>query len=350
MSFFRENIDAMDAYVPGEQPAAGVRVTKLNTNENPYPPSPRVAAAAKTFDFSRLRLYPEALPSRFRQVVSDAIGMPADWILPANGSDDAIVMICRSMAGAGGRIAYPTPTFTFYETQARVEDATFIEVPYVGEAFDFPLDHLAGADADVTFVANPNSPTGNSATNEQLDELAGRLSGVLVVDEAYADFAGVNALELVGKRENVVVLRTLSKSYSLAGLRVGFAVAQPGVLGGLLKAKQIYNLDAVSAELAACAVEDQKYMKENVLKIVQQRTWLAGQLQNLGFTVWDSDTNFLLARPPRGNAAELTAALKQQNILIRHFSSPRLSDKVRITVGSPEENRILVDRLRDIAN
>ncbi len=335
--FFRPNIDDMAAYVPGEQPADDSDVIKLNTNENPYPPSPRVAEALQRFSADRLRIYPDASAAKFRRAAADVLDVPPDWILAGNGSDDLIVMLIRAVAGPGRSMAYPVPTFTYYDTQARVADSRRVEVPFADEDYTLPVDALAEANAELTFIANPNSPTGTQAPAEQLADLAARLDGLLVVDEAYADFTDATALPLVQAHRNVVVLRTLSKGYSLAGLRIGFAVAPPELLGEIAKAKQIYNVDALACELASAAMGDQDHKNANARKVCSSRAKLAEELTGRGWRVWPSGGNFLWARPPGTDAAPMAAALRQRGILVRHYPGPDTGAMLRITVGTNDQ-------------
>jgi len=261
-------------------------------------------------------------------------------------------MLARAVAGAGRRIAYPVPTFTFYETQARVEDAAIAAVPYEGENFALPVDALAAADAALTFVASPNSPTGIAADLDRLDALAGRLRGVLAIDEAYVAFADGSAVELARRRDNVILLRTLSKGYSLAGLRVGFGVGNPALLAGVAKAKQIYNLDALAAEIAAAALRDPAHKQANAQRIRAGRAELTERLAALGLTVWPSQANFVMARPADGQAGALAEALKRRGILVRYFGpgGPGLpaGGVLRITVGTDAQNRRLLAALEEI--
>lgn len=344
MGYFLDNIEAMAPYVPGEQPPPGRRVVKLNTNENPYPPSPAVLDALRTFDGDPLRRYPDAMAGALRQAVSEVLDVPRDWILPGNGSDDLIMMIARACVAPHRSVVYPTPTFEFYHTQARIEDARCVEVP-LQEDFSLPVDALIEASGDVTFVANPNSPTGLAAPVDALAALADGLSGLLVIDEAYVDFADGDALDLARRFENVVILRTLSKGYSLAGLRVGWAVARPGLLSGLLKTKAIYNVGALPCRLGTAAVRDQDYKNQCADRVRASRDRLAGELGELGFTVWPSQANFLMVRPGDGDAGRVAANLKERGVLVRYYDKPRLGDKLRITVGTEEENRALLDAL-----
>ena len=347
MSYFRKNIDAMSGYVPGEQPPQGAKVVKLNTNESPYPPSPAAMKVLRDLDGENLRRYPDAMAGEFRRAAGNVLGVAPEWILPGNGSDDLVMMIARACTGPGRAAAYPVPTFTFYVTQARVQAAEIVEVPF-DEDFNLPVDELAEANAAVTFVANPNSPSGTFAPVDRLDELAGRVSGLLAIDEAYVDFSEQDALRLAEKHDNVIILRTLSKGYSLAGLRLGFGVGNPGLLDGLSKAKAIYNVSAAACAVGAAAIEDQAHKIANAEKIKASRTKLTSELADMGFRVWPSQANFLLARPPGGDAGRMHQALKARGILVRYFNEPRLDDKLRITVGTDRQNAALVEGLKQI--
>ncbi|MDP6635498.1 MAG: histidinol-phosphate transaminase [Phycisphaerae bacterium] len=346
MSYFRENIDAMTPYVPGAQPKSGQKIIKLNTNENPYPPAPGAIEALRTFDPEGLRRYPDPMAQDFRQAVSDVLDVPADRIIPGNGSDDILVMISRACLEPGKKVVYTVPTFEFYGVQANIENAT--KVPLDCDPAD-SIELLAAEDADVTFIASPNSPTGVLTSTEVLNDLAGRLTGLLVIDEAYADFASENALELAAEHDNVAVLRTLSKGYSLAGLRMGFAIAPPTILEGLIKTKAIYNVDAIACAAATAAMADQDHKNANARKVIASREALGDQLAELGFTFPPSQANFLLVRPPTGNAREIYEGLKARGILVRYFQYQEiLADKLRITIGDDEQNASLVAALKEI--
>jgi histidinol-phosphate aminotransferase len=258
-------------------------------------------------------------------------------------------MIMRACTEPGRRVVYPMPTYVLYRTLAQIQDAEVVEVPYQ-EDYSLPIEQLIEAQGAVTFIASPNSPSGTAAPVELLDKLAMQLSGVLVVDEAYVDFAESDGLELVKKYDNVIILRTLSKGYSLAGLRLGFGVANPVLLEGLIKVKDSYNVDAVACAVGASAIADQTHKNSNAQKIKASRTQMAEALHELGFDVLPSQANFLLARFPSGNAEFLYQMLKQRGILIRYFNQPRLADKLRITVGTPEQNETLIQVLGEVLN
>lgn len=349
MSYFRPAIDALTAYQPGEQPAAGEQLVKLNTNENPYPPSPGALAALQSVAADSLRRYPQPAADEFRASAAAVLGIDPTWIVAGNGSDDLLTMLFRSVADAERPVAFPAPTYSLYRTLARMQAAPAVEVPF-DDTYALPVERLAAAAAALTIVASPNSPSGNRIPNADLDELAARVSGILVIDEAYAAFATGDALELTARRENVVVLRTLSKSHSLAGLRLGFAVAPPALLSGLLKVKDSYNVDAVSARVGAAAIRDTAHTVANVERVCASRERLSAALADIGCRVWPSEANFLLVRPPDGDARNVYERLKAEGILIRYFDEPMLADRMRITVGTPAQNERLLAALRQLVS
>ena len=344
MSYFRPAIDAMTGYIPGEQPKLGTKILKLNSNENPYPPSPRAIEVLQNIDGESLRRYPDPFAREFCQAVSDVLEVPADWVIVGNGSDDVLNVLVRSCAeGSDHQVVYPVPTYVLYRTLSAMQPAQVVEVPY--NNFQLPIKELVAADGAITFVASPNSPSGHAVPLDDLRELAQRVSGVVAIDEAYVDFAEYTALPLTQEFENVIVLRTLSKGYSLAGLRLGFGVAHPKLLTGLFKVKDSYNIDAISIAVGAAAMRDQAYKNDCTNKVKISRKQLTVGLKNLGFTVLDSQGNFVLATPPEGNAESLYLALKELGILVRYFKQPGLEDKLRITVGTDEQNQTLMEAL-----
>ncbi|MCY7277473.1 MAG: histidinol-phosphate transaminase [Phormidesmis sp. CAN_BIN44] len=343
-SYFRPSVDAIAGYVPGEQPKPGTSIIKLNTNENPYPPSPAAMEVLRTLDSEWLRRYPDPFANEFRQAASVALGVPADWIIVGNGSDDLLNVIIRACAELGRKVVYPTPTYVLYQTLTEVQVAEPVEVPY-GDDYALPIEELVAANGAVTLIATPNSPSGHTVSIDNLRELAARLSGVLVIDEAYVDFADQTALPLVREFDNVIVTHTLSKGYSLAGLRLGFGIANPTLLSGLFKVKDSYNIDAIACAIGAAAMRDQSYKNSCAERVKSSRSSLFSDLKNLGFGLWESQANFLLTQPPAGNAEQVYLALKEQGILVRYFNRPGLSDKLRITIGTDEQNQQLVEVL-----
>ena len=348
MSYFRPAIDAMTGYVPGEQPKPGIKIVKLNTNENPYPPSPHVMEALRNIDSDALRRYPDPFAIEFCRAVSEVLGVPEDWIIVGNGSDDVLNLLVRACAeGQERRVVYPMPTYVLYPTLSAMQPAEVIEIPYP-ENFQLPIADLVKANGALTFIASPNSPSGHTVPLDDLRELARGLSGVVAIDEAYVDFAESSALPLVQEFENVIVLRTLSKGYSLAGLRLGFGVANPQLLAGLFKVKDSYNIDAIAIAVGAAAMRDRDYKNTCAEKVKISRTKLTVDLRKLGFKVIDSQGNFVLATPPLGNAESLYLALKERGILVRYFKQPGLEDKLRITVGTDQQNQALIEALGSI--
>lgn len=348
MNYFRPAVAAMVGYVPGEQPKPGTPIVKLNTNENPYPPSPNAIDVLRNLDAEWLRRYPDPFAREFCAAVSEALDVPADRIIVGNGSDDLLNVLVRACAeGSDRAIVYPTPTYVLYRTLSAMQPADAVEIKYP-DTFELPIDELIAARGAITFVASPNSPSGHVVPIDQLRDLADRVSGVLAIDEAYVDFAESSALPLVQEFENVIVLRTLSKGYSLAGLRMGFAIAQPSLLSGLFKVKDSYNIDAIATLVGAAAMRDQAYKNACAEKVKASRSILTDELRKLGFKVGESHGNFVLAMPATHSAEQLYLGLKQQGILVRYFNQPRLTDKLRITVGTEAQNQRLLETLSEL--
>jgi histidinol-phosphate aminotransferase len=339
----RASVRAVAPYVPGEQPVEGRRVIKLNTNENPYPPSPLVLEALRDAIDGTVRLYPDPEAQALRRRASDVYRVPADHIMAGNGSDELLALLLRATVDPGERVAFPVPTYSLYETLVAVQGGEGVQI-------DFPDDwslprSLASAGARVTFLCNPNSPSGTVVPLDAVEALARDVRGVVVVDEAYVDFADVDAMSLVGRLHNVVVLRTFSKSFSLAGLRAGLAFAHPDLLAGLRTVKDSYNLNRLTQLAAEAALSDLPHMLANVSRIRATRARLSASLVELGYRVPASQANFVLARRPGRDQAPVAAALADRGVLVRHFPTPRLQDALRITVGTDEETDVLVDHL-----
>ena len=266
-------------------------------------------------------------------------------ILAGNGSDELLAMVFRATLGEGDTVAYPVPTYSLYDTLALVQEARILHVPLGGD-FALPLDALADARANLTIVCSPNSPSGTSTPSSNLGALAKRLEGrLLVIDEAYVDFADENALGLVRRHRNVVVLRTLSKSYSLAGMRLGLCFAHPSVIDALMKVKDSYNLSRVALAAGAEALRDDAWMRRNVAKVIRTRAATEVRLRELGFEVPPSQANFVLARIPGRDMAPVMRGLRRAGILVRHFATPLLQDALRISIGTPTEMDALTKAL-----
>lgn len=347
MNFFRKNISVMPPYVPGEQPRPGQKVIKLNTNENPYPPSPAVGRALRDYDFRRLRLYPDPASRLFCRAAAKVHRLGEEWILAGNGSDDLLFMAILACADKGRKVVYPVPTYVLYRTLAQMQDAPIVEIPY-DDNYRLPLKQLIAARGAVTFIARPNSPSGTCVPLGQIGQLARGLKGLVVVDEAYCDFAKDDVLPLVKRYPNLLLLRTLSKGYSLAGLRLGYAIGNPRLLATLNKVKDSYPVDGLACALGAAAMTDQAHKKKCANKVIASRAKLAARLEKLGFRVWPSDSNFLLARPADGAAGRLYQKLKAEGILVRYFNEPQLDDKLRITVGTDAQNSALIKAIKKL--
>ncbi len=294
MSWFRPNIQSMTGYTPGEQPQGGGFI-KLNTNENPYPPSPRVAPAVDEALRRGLQKYPDPLAGAFRRRAAEVLQVPPEWILAGNGSDELLTIVTRALVGQGQRLRSPYPSYILYRTLAEIQGAQCEEVPFQP---DWSLPERfgqGGPELRLALLANPNSPSGTVLPPQQVLELAGRLPCPLLVDEAYADFAATSCLGLVARNEKVLVMRTLSKSYALAGLRFGFLVAQPHLIEQLVKVKDSYNCDALSIAAATAALGDQAWLADCRAKIIGTRARLVTTLRDLGFIVPDSQANFAWA-------------------------------------------------------
>jgi histidinol-phosphate aminotransferase len=346
MSHFRKEIDAIAGYTPGFQPKEAGFV-KLNTNENPYPPSPRAVEAMRAAVGDSLRKYPPPMADAFRNAAARVLGTTPQRILVGNGSDDVLNIALRSFCGEGDPVAWPTPTYSLYDFLAAIQGARPVRVPFPGD-YSLPPD-LAATGARLTLLANPNAPTGTMVSPQQVSELAGEMDGVLLVDEAYVDFADANCLELVERHGNVIVCRSLSKSYSLAGLRVGYAVAQEPLIEGMCKVKDSYNVDSVALAGATAAIEDQPWLRRNVERIKATRRRMSAALEEMGFRCMPSHANFVFARAPEGTAAsDLYRLLFERKVLVRYFNLPRVSDGLRISVGSEQEVDALLAALEQI--
>lgn len=344
MSYFRPEIDRIEGYVPGEQPQAG-KFIKLNTNENPYRASPAVARAIAAVLERGLERYPDPLATAFRHRASEVLGVPPDWILAANGSDEVLTLTTRGFVGQGDLLRLPFPSYILYKTLAELQGARSEEVPFepdwsMSDRFAAPAPGLR-----LAFLPNPNSPSGTVLSPERVLELAERLPCPLLVDEAYAEFADANCLRLVERCDKILVSRSLSKSYGLAGLRFGYVIAQPHVIAGLAKLKDSYNCDALSIAGATAAIDDQAWLVETRAKIIATRARLTQRLRELGFAAVDSQANFVWAPHPQREVKPLFEGLKQRQILVRYMHYAGWGDGLRISVGSDDQVDACLDAL-----
>lgn len=352
MRYERDNIRRLHAYVPGEQPQRQ-RTVKLNTNENPYPPPGAVLEAIRRVDADRLRRYPPPRADGFREIAGRVHGVAPEQIIATNGGDEllrlAITVFCEP-GGTSGGLGVAEPSYSLYPILAAIHDAPMTGVP-LGEDFELPedfADRLNEAGCRLAMVVSPHAPSGRLEPIDRLRALADRFSGVVLIDEAYVDFAAADAMALVREgRENVLLLRSMSKGYSLAGLRFGYGIGHADLIAALDKARDSYNVDVLAQAGAAAALEHRVEAQTTWQHVVEQRGHIADELTRRGWRVLPSQANFLFAAPPAEgpSAREIHEMLKQQAIFVRYFDQERVDDKLRITVGTPEENRTLLEAL-----
>ncbi|MEW6756364.1 MAG: histidinol-phosphate transaminase [Candidatus Latescibacterota bacterium] len=341
----RPTIAGMQGYVPGEQPREP-GFTKLNTNESPYPPSPRVVERLRQACGDDLRLYPDPAALGVRQRLAQIYSVTPEETIVGNGSDELLNLVMRAFVDPGQVVAYPQPTYSYYQQLVQIQGGRAVTV-------DFPEDYALPEEvlvpgAQVTLLANPNAPSGTLTPLSRIEALAARVEGILVVDEAYVDFAAAGCVHLVRQHPRTVVLRTMSKSFSLAGMRIGFGFAHPALIASMWKVKDHYNVNRLSLAAAEAALDDIGLMRERAALIAARRDRLTAALRGLGFHVWESAANFVLARIAAPPASLLYAELKQRRILVRHFDQPRLRDCLRISVGTQEEQDRLLAELEDL--
>lgn len=353
--FERPNIAKMQGYTSGEQPQDG-RSIKLNTNENPYPPSPAVAAALAAFASEQLRIYPQPDARALRQAIAEHHGVSIDCVVITHAGDEALRLAVTTFVPPDGVVASTEPTYSLYPVLTQIQGARMVSQDLAAD-WSLPADFAETANragAQLTCVVNPHAPSGKFTAISELEALAEALQGVLLIDEAYTDFVAIegaaNASALVESLDNLLILRTFSKGFSLAGLRLGYLLGHPSLIQPILeKTRDSYNVDAISQAVGLAAIQDLAYAKQTWQAVRQDRDILAAELRQLGFDIADSQTNFLLARAPSGKSAEqLYQALKQAGILVRYFATPRLCDSLRITVGTPAQNELLLQKLRQI--
>jgi len=355
MSYERDNIRRMAGYTWGEQPE-DARTIKLNTNENPYPPAAGVRAALTNFDVAALRTYPQPTADPLRDRLAAMHGIGREEIIMTHGGDEALRLAMTTFVDPGAAFGMADPSYSLYPVLADIQDARVVAVPLASD-WRLPADfasQLNAAGVKLTCVVNPHAPSGLLLDRATVAELAVNLDGVLLVDEAYVDFVdpahGHDLVPLIREFDNLLLLRTFSKGYSLAGLRLGYLLGSSALIKTLItKTRDSYNIDAISQALGAAAVAERSYAAETWRRVRDDRERLRQGLAGLGLRAAPSETNFLLARVPTSSkldAAALYSALKARGVLVRYFSAPRLTDCLRITVGTPEQNRQLLEELQ----
>jgi len=345
-NLFRPAVLKMKGYTPGEQPK-NLTTIKLNTNENPYPPSHEVLKAVRDQADQRLRLYPEPTADTLRQRLSKVYRWPVEGILVGNGSDEILTLLFQATLEKGSLVQYPDITYSLYPVLAQIRDAKVKEVPLED---DWSLDFTKfSAQARLTLWGHPNAPVGNCFDKAKAAVFIRKAKGLVLIDEAYVDFSDKNCLDLARKNANVLVLRTMSKSFSLAGVRLGYVFGHPEVIAQLMKVKDSYNVNRMTQAvgLAALTPGGLADMRKNIRRIRLDRNSLIEELRNLGFTVPDSQANFILAtRQGKPGAESLYKNLKKKRILVRYFPHRRLRDSLRITVGTHAQNNRFLEELR----
>ena len=367
LKWIRPLVSELHAYVPGEQPKIKGLI-KLNTNENPYPPSPRVLAAIKAAVDGRLRLYPNPTAQALREKLAKLHGCKAENIIVGNGSDEVLALAVRCFVEpepnsklkiknskpAKATVQYFTPSYSLYPVLADIRGAAKNAVPLKP---DFSMPGVAelkrgqqwNFDAALTLVTTPNAPSGRGYKTSELEKLCRAQKGVVILDEAYVDFAYENALKLALKFPHVLVARTFSKAYSLCFQRVGYFVGNAELIAALDKIRDSYNVNGLGQIAATATLDELKFYRPNFKKIITTRAWLSRELSKLGFRVLPSQTNFLLTQPPLFPAKDWLQKLRDRKILVRWFSAPEVSDFLRITIGTQSEAAELVKAVRAIS-
>lgn len=342
-SLIARHVAAMDGYTPGEQPKCP-DIIKLNTNENPYPPTPKLADALASFDYSSLRKYPDPTAVSLRKRIAEIHGCSIEQVFAGNGSDEVLALATRAFVDDGGEVACFDPTYSLYPVLAEIRNVKCATVP-LGDDFSWKMPPAA-LESQLFFLTNPNAPTSVQYARQDIADFCARFGGIVLIDEAYADFADYSCMDMAvaSDNRNVIVSRTLSKSFSLAGLRLGYCVGPAELIDAMYKVKDSYNLDGVTQALALAALNDLDWMRSNAAKIKETRARVAAILREHGWTMPESRTNFLFARPPDGNAGEIFNRLREKNIFVRYFKST--PDYIRITVGTDTEmDRLLAEIL-----
>jgi histidinol-phosphate aminotransferase len=347
-----KRLQSHHSYSPGVQPESWDSVVKLNTNENPYPPSPSVIEAV-TNEINLLNLYPNPTSMPLREKISQLFGLDKNQVIIGNGSDDLLNICVRSFSDDILKVGMLDPSYSLYNTLVNVQGANLIKIPFIDDEFSFDPVQISSSGANLFFLTSPHAPSGRSFSLQTLRETAESFSGLLVIDEAYADFAAETALPLLNDLENVLITRTLSKSYSLAGLRLGFAMGHPSIIAQLDQVREVYNVDRLAQAAALASLNDKNYFSNCLDKILEQRQWLTNQFEAMNWRTIPSSTNFVFTQPCDANgkrgekiAQSLFEFLNRRKILVRYFADHPLTNTfLRISIGKQEEMSILIDSI-----
>lgn len=346
--YWSKLVHSLTPYVPGEQPKIN-NLIKLNTNENPYGPSPKVIAALQKEATDSLRLYPDPNSDALKQAIAEYHGLNSNQVFVGNGSDEVLAHVFNALLKHDKPILFPDITYSFYPVYCGLYEIAFETVPLT-DAFEISVDDYFKANGGIIFP-NPNAPTGRLLALGDIERLLKRnAESVVVIDEAYVDFGGESAVSLVNRYPQLLVTHTLSKARSLAGLRVGYAVGHPDLIDALHRVKDSFNsypLDRFAQAGAIAAMQDKEYFEETRQRVIKTREAVVDALENLGFDVLPSGANFVFARHPQHDAEALATSLREQKVIIRHFKKPaRIAQFLRITIGTDKECEALINALK----
>lgn len=347
MKYWNNRLKKMTEYIPGEQPKNLDEFIKLNTNENPFPPSKAVLSAIQKATDEKLRLYPDPMSKSLREVFATTNKLNPENIFIGNGSDEIFTLLFRGFIEPDELAAFPYPSYSLYYTMSEANGIKYDKIN-LNKSFDVDFSKLLAKKYSLVIVGNPNNPTGRGCSIDEIVKFLKKFKGLLVVDEAYVDFYGETAIELVNEFDNIIVTRSLSKSYSLAGLRVGIAISNKENIDGLFKLKDSYNVNRISEAAAVAAIQDTKSFKYNIEMIVNNKEYLEEQLKMLDFEIIPSKANFLFVRHASVKAKDLYENLKRKKILVRYFEGPIQSEYIRITVGTMMQIKSLITEVSSI--
>ncbi|WP_066961509.1 histidinol-phosphate transaminase [Microbulbifer sp. Q7] len=350
--FWSPAVAQLQPYVPGEQPKTTARLIKLNTNESPYPPSPKAQAVLKEEGLaSHLRLYPDPESTELRETIATQFDLSPEQVFVGNGSDEVLAHAFYSFFKRPQPLLFPDITYSFYPVYCQFYDITPQTLP-LREDFSIAVEDYGVENAGGVILPNPNAPTGRYLPLAEIEKLLQlHPERVVVIDEAYIDFGGESAVALIDRYPNLLVVHTLSKSHALAGLRLGYAMGQAHLIEALNRAKNSFNsypIDGIAQKVATAAIADQAWLADNCAKVMATREWTCTQLGDLGFDIVPSTANFIFAKPPKLSAEDLFKALRERNIIVRYFNKPRISEYLRISIGTDEEMQALVAACREV--
>ncbi len=347
--FLNERMSKMTPYVSGEQPQ-DKKYIKLNTNENPYPPAPAVAEAVNAEAVARLKLYPDILAKNLREKIAKLNGVEIDNVILSNGSDEALMFAFMAFCDEEKQVTFADITYSFYDVWANMFGVPFETKP-LNDDFTINVEDYINCGKNI-FIANPNAPTGIALSVEEIEKIvASNPDRVVVVDEAYADFSGITCVPLIEKYDNILIVQTFSKSRSMAGARLGFAIGSKALIEDMDRVRNStnpYNVDFLTMTAGAAAIDSNDYYVENCRKIIETRTYAENRLREMGFEVTESKTNFVFAKTDKMGGFDLYKELKNRGVLVRNFAKPRIADYNRITIGTFEETKAMLDTIEAI--